>query len=227
MPSTSELPKARLANGKAIDNSTFVYFHAHDADTPFDCLSQWFPAEFVDPAMGNARFSSSEQYMMAMKARLMRDTATYEKIMASTSPGEAKGLGRSVENFRQGVSHLLAGNLWDAACDKIVERGNWLKFSQNSKSMAVLLSTGQKALVEASPTDRIWGIGYDVSEAEENETSWGDNKLGQALMRVRQRLVEGEREGEWPKVINLEGCTSCGGCGQSHSAAQLGAAIKH
>lgn len=61
--------------------------------------------------MGNARFSSSEQYMMAMKARLMRDTATYEKIMASTSPGEAKGLGRSVENFRQGVSHLLAGNV--------------------------------------------------------------------------------------------------------------------
>lgn len=54
--------------------------------------------------MDNAEFKTSEQYMMAMKAQLMRDLETAEKIMASTTPAEAKTLGRQVKNFNQAVS---------------------------------------------------------------------------------------------------------------------------
>jgi ribA/ribD-fused uncharacterized protein len=43
-------------------------------------------------------------------------------------------------------------------------------------------------LVEASPGDRIWGIGFDAENAEGNEEEWGRNKLGNALMKVRERL---------------------------------------
>ena len=78
--------------------------------------------------------------------------------------------------------------VWDGACDEIVEQGNYLKFSQNPKLRDILLSTGGKVIVEASPSDSIWGLGFDAEHAEANEHKWGANKLGKALMRVRDRL---------------------------------------
>jgi predicted NAD-dependent protein-ADP-ribosyltransferase YbiA (DUF1768 family) len=112
-----------------------------------------------------------------------------------------------------------------------VERGNWLKFGQNERLTHILLATGDKTLVEASPNDRIvctasllqsaikliepgwiyqWGIGFDANNAEGKEGEWGQNKLGKALMRVRERIRSGEKEGKWPYIVKLEGCTSCG-----------------
>lgn len=46
--------------------------------------------------------------MMAMKAQLMKDTDTAEKIMACSTPAEAKTLGRQVQNFKQAVSARYA-----------------------------------------------------------------------------------------------------------------------
>lgn len=77
---------------------------------------------------------------------------------------------------------------WDTSCDDIVEKGNYLKFSQNENLKKILLNTGDKVIVEASPSDRIWGIGFDAENAEGNESDWGKNKLGEALMRVRKQL---------------------------------------
>jgi hypothetical protein len=41
---------------------------------------------------------------------------------------------------------------------------------------------------QASPTDRIWGIGFGAAEAEENRGEWGENRLGEAITKVRERL---------------------------------------
>ena len=41
------------------------------------------------------------------------------------------------------------------ACEAVVERGNFLKFGQNEEMKQILLGTGSKQLVEASPNDRI------------------------------------------------------------------------
>ena len=79
---------------------------------------------------------------------------------------------------------------WDGSCDAIVEQGNYLKFSQNPKLKTILLDTGDKLIVEASPSDRIWGIGFDAEHAVGEENEWGTNKLGESLMRVRKRLGE-------------------------------------
>lgn len=79
---------------------------------------------------------------------------------------------------------------WNSSCDGIVERGNFLKFSQNPDLKNVLLATGDKIIVEASPSDRIWGIGFDAEHAEGRESEWGANKLGEALMRVRKTLQQ-------------------------------------
>jgi ribA/ribD-fused uncharacterized protein len=77
---------------------------------------------------------------------------------------------------------------WRRSCDEMVERGNYLKFSQNPKLKEVSSSTGSKIIVEASPSYRIWGTGFDADHAEGREEHWGANKLGGALMRGWERL---------------------------------------
>lgn len=53
-----------------------------------------------------------------------------------------------------------------------------------------MLATGDRELVEASPDDRIWGIGFEAVKADANRDQWGENLLGLALMNVRKRLRE-------------------------------------
>lgn len=46
-------------------------------------------------------------------------------------------------------------------------------------------------LVEASPFDNIWGIGYEAKYAlDQGEGKWGLNLLGRALMQARGTLRE-------------------------------------
>ncbi|MCP4177219.1 MAG: NADAR family protein, partial [bacterium] len=73
---------------------------------------------------------------------------------------------------------------------KIVIDGNVLKFRQNKALSVFLLNTKDKVLVEASPYDRIWGIG--ISPDDENIVNpylWkGENLLGFGIMEVRDIL---------------------------------------
>lgn len=81
---------------------------------------------------------------------------------------------------------------------RIVEEGNYHKFtiSEDAESLrALLLGTGERELVEASPMDRIWGVGYAERNAGQNRVRWGQNLLGKALMSVRGRL-RGEGVGD-------------------------------
>ena len=53
---------------------------------------------------------------------------------------------------------------------------------------------GERELVEASPLDRIWGVGFAEKNAAANKQKWGLNLLGKALMDVRERLRGEERK---------------------------------
>ncbi len=44
----------------------------------------------------------------------------------------------------------------------IVVRANELKFSQNEDLKIFILNTGNRVLIEASPLDKVWGIGLDA-----------------------------------------------------------------
>ncbi|TVY67456.1 N-glycosidase [Lachnellula suecica] len=157
----SRLPVKRTA--------AHIYFFGYEGPDPEVCFQQWYPSVFVDEDLaGSPSFPTSEHYMMYRKALLFGDEAIAEKILAAKPFDQSK---------------------WDGSCDGIVERGNYLKFSQNPKLKAVLLDTGDRFIIEASPSDRIWGIGFDAEHAAGNENEWGANKFGEALMRVRSALA--------------------------------------
>lgn len=142
-------------------------------------FSQWYLRDFSED---NVTYCCCEQYMMAKKAELFNDKEIYDKIMASKDPKTIKALGRKVKNFED--------KIWKVWCDKIVEQGNYLKFSQNEDLKEYLLNTNDSILVEASPYDSIWGIKMSKDDPSvTNPNTWkGLNKLGFALTNVRERL---------------------------------------
>jgi ribA/ribD-fused uncharacterized protein len=145
------------------------------------CFSQWWSAPFI---VDGARYRTAEHWMMARKSLLFGDREIFERILHTPTPGEAKALGRQVRGFDERV--------WNEQRLAIVVEGNLHKFSQHPDLKTFLQDTRARVLVEASPVDRIWGIGLHAEhENAQNPRRWnGLNLLGFALMTVRDRLQE-------------------------------------
>lgn len=174
----TELERGRVFN--------YLFFFGHRprqvgrADA--SCLSQWFAAPFE---VQGQRYATAEHWMMAEKARLFEDAAMFERIVATDDPAEAKALGREVRGFDQ--------ERWSAARFGIVVAGGEAKFGAHEGLRTFLLGTGDEVLVEATPRDRIWGIGMgrDNPAARDPRRWRGKNLLGFSLMEVRRRLSGG------------------------------------
>lgn len=167
----------------------FLFFWGHkpsaDGKIGKSCLSQWWPAAFV---VDGESFATAEHWMMAAKAALFGAAEIRAQILAAATPGEAKSLGHQVEGYDEAS--------WLAARFGIVVAGNTHKFSQHLELGAWLRGTGSRILVEASPLDRIWGIGLDEHHPNAaNPAKWqGENLLGFALMETREALCAGVRD---------------------------------
>ena len=160
----------------------FLFFWGHTAKDQRigkHVLSQWWPAVF---SLDGRTYASAEHYMMVQKAELFGDQETLAAILSSTSPSQAKNLGRRVRGFNE---ERWIAHRYDAAV-----RGNLAKFSQNPELGHWLLATGDTVLVEASPVDSIWGIGLAADDARAHDPrAWpGLNLLGFALMKARHAL---------------------------------------
>ena len=151
------------------------------AGSPF---SQWHVSNYQ---CNGYDFVCAEQGMMHSKALLFGDEEIAAQILETSSPRKMKSLGRKVRGFDD--------KMWNRHRERIVYEHNVAKFSQNEKLLRVLLKTGDRELVEASPQDAIWGIGLHESDAVRCTVDrWpGLNLLGKALMRVRATLAETER----------------------------------
>lgn len=154
--------------------STHVYF--------WDGIySNWHSAKIVDFAT-HLSFANTEQAFMWNKAAFFGDAETGAKIAKQTDPREVKKLGREVKGFDK--------LKWDAVCLNAMASVNFLKFSQNADYKRELLETEDRILVEASPYDKIWGVGLREDDPLIlDEKNWlGQNLLGKALMQVRESL---------------------------------------
>ena len=148
-------------------------------------FSQWFKSDFTDD--NGITYNCAEQYMMAAKARLFNDLETEEKILKTKNPREQKALGRQVKNFDPIV--------WEKHAYDIVVKGNFYKFSQRDILKRGIIFTKEKHFVEASPFDRVWGVGMSENDPNiHDETKWkGQNLLGKALDEVRKRILDMEK----------------------------------
>lgn len=143
------------------------------------CFSQWYPSDFV---IANTLFRNAEQFMMYCKAACFGDMQSANAILATIDPVIIKKIGRAVKPF--------TADEWSEVAPYFVELGNIEKFRQNPRLQEFLISTGDKILVEASPYDKIWGIGLKEEDPRAlHEYQWkGKNQLGQILMSVRNRF---------------------------------------
>ena len=160
-------------------NYTFFWGAKKSTKLTNSVFSQWYPASFIED---DITYCCCEQYMMAKKASLFNDEETLKEIMNETDPKKIKALGRKVKNFDD--------KIWKLWCDEIVFTGNYLKFSQNEDLKHYLLSTNDNILVEASPYDKIWGIGLKKEDKDAtNPLVWpGENRLGFILTNVKEKI---------------------------------------
>lgn len=169
----------------AITTPTHVFFYSGRT-----IYSNWHRTknQFKDPLNNDLAFDSTEQAFFWWKAVFFQDHKIATLLERDTDPGSCKRLGRLVANYDD--------NSWECVRLGFMTYVNLLKYSQNPAWKAELLGTGSRILVEASPVDRIWGVGLDVTEAvayydsaEYKASGWpGRNLLGIALMSVREML---------------------------------------
>lgn len=166
--------------GVSIDLLAFWGHKAErDGSVGAGCLSQWWPSPFT---VDGVEYATAEHWMMAGKARLFGDAEGLAAVLAAKSPGAAKAAGRKVRGFDEAS--------WRQARYGLVVAGNLAKFGQRVELGEFLRRTGHRVLVEASPYDRIWGVGLPPTHEDVTHPSrWkGLNLLGFALMEVRERL---------------------------------------
>lgn len=190
--------------------------------------SQWHPSIFH---YKNYQFLSCEQFMMFSKAKLFNDNDIADKVIniekmfsekevlslienfknnTITSKdicnnkeylniwnkiqNEIKKLGRQVKNFNESI--------WDSKKQSIIYVGNREKFLQNNDFLNDFLSKKDLYFVEASPYDKIWGIGLSAEDAKRiPEDKWpGANLLGVALNKLKEDFLLGNKRDNKLKV---------------------------
>jgi len=152
---------------------TFFFTEA----SPF---SQWYRCSFT---VDGQVFNCAEQYMMWGKAMLFADAAVAAEILAADHPRQHKALGRKVKPYDE--------HQWRVNRERIVKDGNRAKFTQNPELRALLEETAGTEMVEASPYDKIWGIGLSATDPKaQDPTKWkGQNLLGKVLTELREELM--------------------------------------
>ena len=166
-----------------IVTDTHVYFYTN-------VFSNWYStqdikSQFTDNITG-LTWNNTEEAFMFYKAFFFCDTETMDKICFHSNnkyhPLGVKDLGRLVKKYDD--------KAWGCVRFGYMVYVNYLKFSQNADFKKLLLDTGDRILVEASPVDKIWGVGLEEKDdLILNEKNWkGQNLLGKALMEVRSKI---------------------------------------
>ena len=129
-------------------------------------FSNFFPSAFD---LDGKRWPTTEHYFQAQK---FTATPEYqEEIRLAKTPEKAKSLGASREKPIR--------DDWDQVREDVMKKALKAKFTQNADLKAMLLSTGNRPLVEANPTDSYWGYG---------RTKKGKNRMGILLQQLRDEL---------------------------------------
>ncbi len=156
-----------------------IYFYNHIG--VYGYMSNFYPCTFVHD---NIKFNCSEQFLMYAKAKTFEpdNLELLKQMLAEINPAKIKQFGQKVSNYNEVT--------WNSILYKVMIQASQSKFGQNPTLKAQLKSTGNKLLYEASPTDKIQGIGLSSADVtkQTNKLNYGTDLLGRALMEVRNEL---------------------------------------
>lgn len=155
----------------------FLFFWG--AQGQYGYLSNFHQCSF---RVGDREYNCSEQFFMKAKQEMFDPTnqKLADAIMNETDPKKIKEHGRDVRFYDEKV--------WSRERYRVMVEALRHKFSDPVLKQK-LADTKPKYLVEASPYDRVWGVGMRADEAARvGESGWrGSNLLGKALMEVRDK----------------------------------------
>lgn len=154
-----------------------------------DWLSNYQKAKiYPDPSKNpDFYFTCTEQAFMYEKAKFFGDEEIANLIYHSRNPDECRRLGRKVKNYDD--------KKWSKVRYEIFYKYNLMKYTQNVMLQKKLLNPDfdGKIFVEASPIDKIWGIGFSENDNPEyKEHLWGRNYLGKIITNIRERIRQGK-----------------------------------
>ncbi|KAG2357869.1 hypothetical protein BDR07DRAFT_1419141 [Suillus spraguei] len=161
-------------------SSKILFYHAHD---PYYGFTNFSP----DPIEYNGKkYPTSEHLFQSLKFMERRPELAEHIRTCSTRP-------RVVFDEAHRFSPEVRSD-WLQVRIEMMDLVLWHKFSQNRNLKEELLSTGDAELVEDSDKDSFWGIGVDHK---------GQNQLGKALVRLRNRLRNEQSSGAGSKALTL------------------------
>jgi len=136
-------------------------------------------------------FPHGEAYMMYCKAMFFQDPVTAQKILNEPDPYKCKQLGLEVSPY--------VDEAWAANRIRFVRRGLLEKARHHEDVTNALIDSGERLIVEASRSDRIWGIGLNENDPRAlDPKQWlGANGLGEGWMWARDRRKEDLAKGPW------------------------------
>lgn len=169
----------------------FIFFVSR-SDT-YGYMSNWLGG-IGHLGRNNIFFPTAEHELMYRKAEIFNDKNSMLKIREASTPDEAKKIGRQVSSFDEKTWKMYR---YDAVYQTVLN-----KFKQSKELLKLLLSTGDRYIVEAADYDTIFGIGLlefsssgsrgcklKNGEFDILPEDWvGQNMLGIALMEVRFNL---------------------------------------
>lgn len=147
-----------------------------------------FPCNIVNGK--HLTFNSSEQAYMLEKALYATESDVATQISEATNGFQAKRIAKNIPH--QKLRFWLTGDMESPAAQAMYNACE-LKFRQNGQLRTFLLGTKDLYLLEDNPHDYIWGAGK--KSVNNNAVSWkGGNLLGRTLMKLRDSLLEEDRE---------------------------------
>lgn len=137
----------------------------------------------IDYPQLETKLNCSEQGYMLYKAQHFCDDEAFQGILKAKTPREQKNIGRQVQGFD--------AKEWHKVCFNYMTNVVRAKFEQAFTWRELLILTYPLEIAEASPVDKIWGIG--MSECDPtivDRSKWeGENLLGKVLMKVREEFI--------------------------------------
>lgn len=157
--------KAPAKKRKEPEKSKILFYKVRGE--PYGCFSNFSPDAVI---IDDLTYPTSEHYYQSKK---FEGTIHEVIVRQCKKPMDAAKYARNPK--------LPLRSDWEQVKDSVMETALRAKFTQNSDARKTLLSTGERELVEDSPTDSYWGRGKDGK---------GKNMLGKLLMKIRAEWAD-------------------------------------